>query len=396
MASKDYSKYKKPQLEGNESSDGNQKNNSAYDIKTPFRSDPKGIRFERVPIQKLVHYRNNTTFDSFVGTPKFETLVREIKEVGILQPIIVRETEDGNYEIIAGGHRTEAAKILNLAVVPATVYPLGSMSDNLARQTYIITNVLHREGMNFREKVRSLVEYESTLENQQGLRSDRTEGGVKYDRYQQLTEVFKIGNKTTTIQYLKAGKEMPEDILDMVNDNKTPFTVAYRIMTQPNAEFREELYNYIRQGNKLTIKMLDDLITEFNNRSKNVAMPQEMPETHEVQDEQKETSAVETPYDGFQTIMEFNTGEATEPTAAVKSNSAPPSNQEIEAKAPTMNASEFDTIINKRKKKKLVTLKVEKEKIPARFLSLDDSEKSNLIISLLRSWEKEYYGEAEK
>ena len=64
---------------------------------------------------------------------------------------------------------------------------------------------------------------------------------------------------------------------------------------------------------------------------------------------------------------------------------------EVQPKGTTLKAEEFDKVISNRKKKKVVTLKVEKELIPARFLNLNDEEKSNLIVSLLRSWENDYW-----
>ena len=65
---------------------------------------------------------------------------------------------------------------------------------------------------------------------------------------------------------------------------------------------------------------------------------------------------------------------------------------ETKPKETTFKADEFDKVISKSKKKKVVTLKVEKALIPDRFLNLNDEEKSNLIISLLRSWENDYWG----
>jgi ParB family chromosome partitioning protein len=47
-----------------------------------------------------------------------EELINSIREHGIVQPLIVTEKDDG-YQLIAGERRLRAAKILNLATVPA-------------------------------------------------------------------------------------------------------------------------------------------------------------------------------------------------------------------------------------------------------------------------------------
>src|SRR6187549_3417707 len=45
-------------------------------------------------------------------------LATSIREVGILQPLVVRRTEGGSYELIAGERRLRAAKAAGLASVP--------------------------------------------------------------------------------------------------------------------------------------------------------------------------------------------------------------------------------------------------------------------------------------
>ncbi len=48
-------------------------------------------------------------------------LAASIKELGIIQPITVRKTENGRYQIISGERRTRAARIAGLKTIPAYV-----------------------------------------------------------------------------------------------------------------------------------------------------------------------------------------------------------------------------------------------------------------------------------
>ena len=50
-----------------------------------------------------------------------EQLARSIKEHGILQPLLVSDTNNGTYQLIAGERRWRAAKIANLERVPVLV-----------------------------------------------------------------------------------------------------------------------------------------------------------------------------------------------------------------------------------------------------------------------------------
>src|SRR5438309_1949828 len=71
-----------------------------------------------------------------------EELAADIKERGILEPLIVRQRkEDGFYEIIAGERRYRAAQIAGLTEVPVIVREMSEkdarfamLAENLQRQ----------------------------------------------------------------------------------------------------------------------------------------------------------------------------------------------------------------------------------------------------------------------
>jgi ParB family chromosome partitioning protein len=72
------------------------------------------------------------------------SLAASIREVGILQPIVVRRAGDGRYEVIAGERRLRAAKSAGLATVPVVLR--DSEDSDLLREA-LIENI-HREDLN--------------------------------------------------------------------------------------------------------------------------------------------------------------------------------------------------------------------------------------------------------
>ncbi|HWL90362.1 MAG TPA: ParB/RepB/Spo0J family partition protein [Actinomycetota bacterium] len=70
-------------------------------------------------------------------------LAASIREVGILQPIVVRRTGQG-YEVVTGERRLRAAKLAGLAMVPVVLR--DSDDSNLLREA-LIENI-HREDLN--------------------------------------------------------------------------------------------------------------------------------------------------------------------------------------------------------------------------------------------------------
>ena len=85
------------------------------------------------------------------------SLAASIREVGILQPIVVRRTGDGGYELIAGERRLRAARVAGLATVPVV---LRDSDDSELLREALIENI-HREDLNpieLAEAFRALLE----------------------------------------------------------------------------------------------------------------------------------------------------------------------------------------------------------------------------------------------
>jgi len=90
--------------------------------KTPTTKKPTKVTktetTNEAPIAKITEnqYQPRTFFDD----EKLEDLASSIKEHGIIQPLVVRETTKG-YELIAGERRLRAAKIAGLKKVPISI-----------------------------------------------------------------------------------------------------------------------------------------------------------------------------------------------------------------------------------------------------------------------------------
>jgi ParB family chromosome partitioning protein len=108
-----------------------------------------------------------STFDD----EPLEALATSIREVGILQPIVVRRA-DGGFEVIAGERRLRAAKLVGLATIPAVV---RESDDADALREALIENI-HREDLNpvelaeaFRELLDDLGLKQETLADRLGV-----------------------------------------------------------------------------------------------------------------------------------------------------------------------------------------------------------------------------------
>lgn len=70
-------------------------------------------------------------------------LSASIREIGVLQPLLVRALPDGNYQIIAGERRWRAAQRAGLATVPAVV----KTTDDMSSVEQALVENLHRQDL---------------------------------------------------------------------------------------------------------------------------------------------------------------------------------------------------------------------------------------------------------
>lgn len=81
-----------------------------------------------------------------------QELAQSIQEHGVLEPILVRPTGDGRYQIVAGERRTRAATLAGLGEIPALIRDL---TDEEAAYATAIEN-LQREDLDLEDEARWL------------------------------------------------------------------------------------------------------------------------------------------------------------------------------------------------------------------------------------------------
>jgi ParB family chromosome partitioning protein len=103
---------------------------------------PAGARFAEIPVASVAPnpVQPRTHFDE----EALLELEQSIREVGLLQPIVVRETSPGSYELVMGERRLRATKQVGLATIPAIVRDTG---DDVMLRDALLEN-LHRQQLN--------------------------------------------------------------------------------------------------------------------------------------------------------------------------------------------------------------------------------------------------------
>ena len=101
--------------------------------------------FREVDIALIVpnRYQPREHFDE----ETLQSLAASVAELGVIQPVVVRELDDG-YELIAGERRWRAAQRAGLTTVPALV---RTVDDVASLETAVVEN-LHRQDLNALEE----------------------------------------------------------------------------------------------------------------------------------------------------------------------------------------------------------------------------------------------------
>ena len=175
-----------------------------------------------IPVEKLKPFPNHP-FQVRDDDSMKET-VESIKTYGVLQPVIVRTTKDGDYEILSGHRRKHACELAGRKTIPAIVREL----DDDAAIIFMVDSNLQRENILPSERAAA---YKMKLEalKRQGARTDLTSAQVvpKLSAREKVAEEAGV-NRMEVTRYIRLTELQPE-LQQMVDDKKIAFTPAVEI-----------------------------------------------------------------------------------------------------------------------------------------------------------------------
>jgi ParB family chromosome partitioning protein len=167
-------------------------------------------------------------------------LATSIKEVGILQPLVVRRSSDGRYEVIAGERRLRAAKAAGLPVVPVVLRDSGD--EELLRDA-LIENI-HREDLNPIEQAEAF----KALLGELGLKQEELADRVGVSR----------SHIANTIRLLA----LPLDVQQLLTDDKISAGHARALLSLGDKEAMSTLALRV-SAQDLSVRQTEDAVRRF-------------------------------------------------------------------------------------------------------------------------------------
>ena len=164
-------------------------------------------------------------------------LADSIREVGLLQPVLVRAADGGGFELIAGERRWRAARRVGLQTIPAMV----RVADDAAMLQHAIVENIQREQLNPLE-----------------------EAGA----YQQLIEDFslthdevaaRVGKSRATISNTLRLLQLPPSIQRCLKDGTIRMGHARALLGTPDRSFQEQLARQV-VSEDLSVRAVEEAI----------------------------------------------------------------------------------------------------------------------------------------
>jgi ParB family transcriptional regulator, chromosome partitioning protein len=217
-----------------------------------------GLRFEEVPVSAI---RPNTHQPrrQFSET-SIKELAASIREVGILQPLVIRSTETG-FELIAGERRLRAAKEAGLDRVPVLIRQAG---EGESMEMALVEN-LQREDLN---PLETAAAYQALMDSF-GLSKDQL--------------ASRLGKSRAAVTNTLRLTRLPESIQTLVLAEKLSEGHARALLGMETEERMLRLAERVR-SERLSVRKTEELVRE------ELAEPREAPEAEAKPREEREES----------------------------------------------------------------------------------------------------------
>ncbi len=181
------------------------------------RDGGEGAVLRELPLASIVPNPHQPR--RFFDEESLQELAASIREVGVLQPILVRPLPDERFELVAGERRWRAAKRAGLDVVPALV---RSIDDALSVEQALIEN-LHRADLNPLEEASA---YQALIE----------EYGLTHDQVAQ-----RVGKSRSAVSNTLRLLSLPPALHPYLIDGRLSAGHARALLGTPDRAFQEAL-----------------------------------------------------------------------------------------------------------------------------------------------------------
>ena len=198
----------------------------------------KGIE---IPIDHISTnpFQPRTKFDD----ETLEELAESIRQIGIIQPITIRETHDGNYQLITGERRLRAARIAGINRIPA--YIRGAHDNDLLEMA-LVENI-QREDL---DAIEIAISFQRLIDECNLTQEDLSQ---------------RVGKKRATISNYIRLLKLPAEIQLGIREKKISMGHARAIVNIEDPKEQLDLYFKIVRTD-LSVRKVEELVRKLTEK----------------------------------------------------------------------------------------------------------------------------------
>lgn len=217
------------------------------DADTTSRNRPEGIDlFAEIEISRIVvnPYQPRKDF----AEEALEELTASIRKLGVIQPITVRKSEDGTFQIVAGERRVRASKLAGLIKIPAYI---RTATDQAMMEMALVENI-QRDDLNAIEIALSFQQLLGHFNLTQEQLSDR------------------VGkNRATVANYIRLLR-LPSEIQLGIRDRAISMGHARALLSFDDPEMQINVYRSILEESH-SVRKVEEMARTFSEEPAEVA-----------------------------------------------------------------------------------------------------------------------------
>ncbi len=215
-------------------------------------TDNPGLVIKRVPLE-LTHPPEGHAF-AVKHDKKMDALIASIKRIGIKEPPIMRECEDGTFEVTAGNRRCYAAKAAGLTEVDAIIEN-PALDQHISDEAEVDTNFVRRDKYDHSELARALAKKAAAITHR---------GAKREEDNIYLTLASEYDFSPAKVKRYIALSKCIDEVLALVDAKQIPVTVALDL-TKLSREQQLAIATAVDGlGRKLTAKCAQAVLDEIN------------------------------------------------------------------------------------------------------------------------------------
>ena len=188
-----------------------------------------------IPVDLIIPNKNQPR--QYFDDETISELAESIKSVGIIQPLSVRENENGKFDLISGERRLRASKLAGLPKVPCVLI----RAEKEDMDVMALVENIQREDLNYIEEAKAYIQLIEKFDFTQ----------------QQLAE--KVGKKQSTISNKMRILKLGSEVIDLLIKNNLSERHARALLQIPDTPIRLRAIESIVKRD-LNVRQTEELV----------------------------------------------------------------------------------------------------------------------------------------